>query len=99
MDDYARFRFSITCKTGDDAVLHCLRGLCQWSEEHSKPQIGWGGTTASSWKASGGRLTLRFTEAKFRDRFVLKANELLAGRWTIISTSDSDPAIRQRAVH
>jgi hypothetical protein len=98
MDDYAQFRYSVTCKTNDDAVLHCLRGLCQWSEKHAKPQIGWGGTTLSSWKDSGGLLTLRFTDTRFRDRFLLKANELLAGRWSVISTSDSDPAARQRSV-
>ena len=45
MDDYTKFRYSVTCETADSAVLHCLRALCQWAEEHPKPQIGWGGTT------------------------------------------------------
>ncbi len=40
--DHKLFKFSITCQTDDLAVLHCLRALCQYAEQHKKPQIGWG---------------------------------------------------------
>jgi hypothetical protein len=96
MDDYEKFRFSITCRTADDGVLNCLRALCQWAEEYPKQQIGWGGTTLASWKRSNGEFKLRFTDPNFRDRFVRKAQELLPDRWTALATNDNDPAKRQR---
>jgi hypothetical protein len=96
MDDYQKFRFSVTCQTDDEAVLHCLRALCQWAEEHAKPQIGWGGTTRSAWEKANHQFTLRFTAASHRQRFEQKADELLEGRWKIIAKSDHDPATRQR---
>jgi hypothetical protein len=97
--DHSQFHFSVTCQTADVAVLHCLRALCQWAEKHSKPQIGWGGTTGSSWKRSAGKLTLRFTKAEYRQNFIDKANELLSNRWKVISIDDNDPAKRQRPMH
>jgi hypothetical protein len=99
MDDYQRYHFSATCQTSDFAVLYCLRSLCQWAEQHVKPQIGWGGTTKTKWKASNGQLTLRFTDPAYRQNFVDKANELLDGRWTLLGTNDDDPAERQRPPH
>jgi hypothetical protein len=99
MDDYQRYRFSLTCRTDDLAVLYRLRALCQWAEEWRKPQIGWGGTTERSWETSGHCATFRFTQASHRDKFVTAAAELLAGRWEKIGESDEDPASRQRAPH
>jgi hypothetical protein len=96
MDDHQKFRFSITCETQDVAVLHCLRALCQWAEEHPKPQIGWGGTTKEAWELSKGKFTLRFTSAEYRERFVEKAKLLLSEHWTAVETSEHNPAVRQR---
>jgi len=48
--DHKLFKFSMTCQTDDLAVLHCLRALCQYAEQHKKPQIGWGGTGKSEWQ-------------------------------------------------
>jgi hypothetical protein len=99
VSDYERYHFSATCETSDSAVLHCLRALCQWAEEWKKPQIGWGGTGESDWKALDGKFTLRFTTPDYRRHFLDKADELLKGRWRLVSTNDNDPARRQRAPH
>src|SRR5579871_5228386 len=72
MDDYQKYRFSVTCETSDAAVLHCLRAICQWAEQYMKPQIGWGGTTERSWESNGGKLTLRFTATDYRKLFIEK---------------------------
>lgn len=80
--DYQKFKYSITCHTDDFAVVHCLRSLCEYIEENHMPQIGWGGTEKSDWKAAGNTITLRFTSPTYRDQFVDEANRLIAkGSW------------------
>ena len=94
--DYNLFKFSITCQTDELAVVFCLRALCQFAEKHMYPQIGWGGSGESSWRKNSNRITLRFTNPEYREIFSNQANHLLHGRWKLISTSDNDPAKRQR---
>ena len=94
--DHAKFRFSATCHTDDEAVLFCLRALCQFVEEHPKPQIGWGGTKTPEWRAAGNRLTLRFTRPEFRERFIREARRVLGDRWSLLGERDDDPARPQR---
>lgn len=97
--DYERCRFSITCHTDDIAVVHCLRALCECAADGVRPQIGWGGTKASEWRAAGNRITLRFATPESRKRFVDSALRLLpSGSWSEIARNDADPARRQRAV-
>jgi hypothetical protein len=97
---YERYRFSVTCRTDDLAVVFCLRALCQFASDDVLPQIGWGGTKESEWRAARNQITLRFTSAKSRDRFVGEATRLLpAGSWREVRSSDSDPARRQRPPH
>jgi len=48
--NHCKYHYSVTCKTDDPAVLHCLRALCQYSEKEEHPQIGWGGTKGNIWK-------------------------------------------------
>ena len=95
-DLHQRYRYSVTLETGDAAVLHCLRALCQHAERALSPQIGWGGTGEGAWKAQGGRFTLRFTDPSYREHFLAEARRLLSGHWTELSLSDSDPASPQR---
>jgi hypothetical protein len=94
--DHQKFHFSVTCHTTDPAVVFCLRALCQFTEKHPKQQIGWGGTGSKEWKDAGNTLTLRFTEPDYRDAFTREGERLLAGRWSIVATSDNDPASPQR---
>jgi hypothetical protein len=90
------FRYSITCKTNDLAVLHCLRALCQFAEKHKRPQIGWGGTGESKWRADSGQFILRFTKPEYREQFIEEANRLFSDYWTLISIHDNDSASPQR---
>lgn len=94
--DHKRFRFSATCRTDDAAVLHCLRAICQFAEKGVKPQIGWGGTGEREWRSRGGRFIVRFSSSEYRNAFLEEGNRLLAGRWTLLATSDDDPATPQR---
>jgi len=97
MDDYQRCRFSITCRTDDLAVVHCLRALCQYAEKGCRPQIAWGGTGEVSWQSAGKAITLRFTAPEYREVFVGKAKRLLPnGSWSEVNRSDNDPARRRR---
>jgi len=98
MDDHELFHFSAMCQTPDLAVLHCLRALCHWAERHPKRQIVWGGTTEASWRKSG-QLTLRFTSPSYRQNFIVEAGKLLKDRWTLVETSDNNPAKPKRRPH
>jgi hypothetical protein len=96
-EDYELCRYSITCSTDDLAIVHCLRALCEFAITDVRPQIGWGGTKATEWRAAGNQITLRFTTHESRERFVQEARRLLpAGSWAEVSRSDNDPAKRQR---
>lgn len=95
--DHPRFRYSVTCHTEDEAVLFCLRSLCQFSEGNPKPQIGWGGTGTDDWKKGGKSVTFRFTDPKYRSTFLSNAERLLRGHFTVVGSNDSDPATPQRA--
>jgi len=95
--DYQRCKYSITCTTDDLAVVHCLRALCEFAITDVKPQIGWGGTKASEWRAAGNQITLRFTTPESRDNFFEQAKRLLPDvLWSEVSRNDNDPARRQR---
>ena len=97
MDQYERCHYSITCRTDDLAVVHCLRALCQHNVKNCPPQIAWGGTSEKNWRASKNCITLRFTAPKQREVFVRDAKRLLPQcSWHEVSRSESDPAERQR---
>jgi len=94
--EHAKYHFSATCHTDDAAALHCLRALCQYAEQGRHPQIGWGGTKQSTWRAAGGEFTVRFTRPEFRDAFLGEAQRLLSGHWRFVKKNDTDPATPQR---
>jgi hypothetical protein len=96
-NDFERYHFSATSHTPDVAVLQCLKGLCQWAQRGVRhQQIGWGGCGEKDWLKRGEEVTFRFTSSERRDAWHAKANELLSGRWTLISTNDNDPASPQK---
>lgn len=96
MGNHALYKYSVTCRTEDLAVLHCLRALCQFAERHKAPQIGWGGTGVKEWQANSFNFKLRFTSPEYRTTFLEEANRLLPMRWELIATDDDDPASPQR---
>jgi hypothetical protein len=98
-EDYKRYHFSATFKTGDAAVLHCLRALCQWAQRDERsPNIGWGGSGENEW-AKATEATVRFTTPERRQQWQDKAQELLNGKWNLVRTDDNNPARRQRPHH
>jgi hypothetical protein len=98
--DFKRYHFSATFHTDDEAVLHCLRALCQWAQrDESNPNIGWGGTGRTRWQSEGNKATVRFTSEAKRQKWIDKAKTLLPTQWNLIGTADNDPASRQRVPH
>ena len=95
-ENHKLYKFSATIQTEDFAVLHCLRGLCQMWAGGKTPQAGWGGTDEDSWKKNNNKAVLRFTSAERRSSFEKDAARLLAGRWSLVARSDTDPAIPRR---
>jgi hypothetical protein len=93
---HEKFHYSVTCHTDDQAVLFCLRALCQFAEQAPMAQIGWGGTKTTAWKKNSHQFTVRFTAPQYRNVFIAEAERLLSGRWSVVSYSDSDPASPQR---
>ena len=97
-NDYERYHYSATFHTDDEAVLHCLRALCQWAQRSERsPNIGWGGTGEAVWRSSGKKATVRFTSELRRLEWINKAKELLPTHWNLADTRDDDPASRQRS--
>ena len=97
--DHEQFHFSVTVRTGDPAVVACLRALCYYSQRLTaagKRQIGWGGTTEEAWRMNNQRVTFRFTESEYRQEFIEVAERLLGGHWERCSISNNDPAAPQR---
>ncbi len=89
---HAAYRFSVTIRTDDIAVLHLLRALCRHCESGKYQQIGWSGTGEGDWRKNGHEATLRFTRAENRTSFIAQANLLLPGLWRLVATNDQDPA-------
>ncbi len=91
--ELAKYRYSITVETQDDAVLFCLRALWQYAERHPLPPTDRDLATTGEWRLGDGRITFRFSNPYNRGDFLGEATRLLAGKWTRISTSDSDPPL------
>jgi len=96
MGDHDRFRFSISVRTDDEAVLQCLRALSQFAQQTGNKRIPWGGTKKSDWLDGGRIATFRFTAERYRQDFVGEVERLLpSDLWQIVATSDDDPASPQ----
>ncbi|RGP45319.1 hypothetical protein AWH04_28310 [Rhodococcus erythropolis] len=95
--NYAACKHSATLKVTDEAVLSMLRGLAQYCESGTYPQISWGGTKVNHWLAARKHATFRFTKPDDREFFIKEATRLLpAETWELTRTSDHDPATPQR---
>ena len=93
MAQHAAYRFSVTIKTEDLAVLNCLRALSEFSQKSGNNRIPWGNTKDSDWSAAGDTATFHFSEPSFRDGFVFELSRLLPrDLWQEVRRSDTDPA-------
>ena len=93
---HSEYRFSITIKSDDLAVVNCLRSLAQHSQQKGNKRIPWGGTKDIDWKRDNHLVTFRFTTPEYREGFITHAKRLLPQElWSIAGKSDNDPASRQ----
>ncbi|MEK6707837.1 MAG: hypothetical protein AAB241_04240 [Pseudomonadota bacterium] len=93
---HAAYKFSITIKSDDLAVVNCLRSLSQHSQQSGNNRIPWGGTKDQDWKRDGHSVTFRFTTPEYRSGFLAEARRLLPiALWSVLRQNDSDPASPQ----
>ncbi len=96
MDTHRLFRFSLTCRTEDLAVVYCLRAIAEYSQKEINPRIAWGGTKDADWRRDQQCITFHFSSPENRERFVQTAQRTLArGSWNEVVRSDDDPAKHQ----
>ena len=89
---HAEYRYSITCRTEDEAVLSCLRALADFAERSHRKKIAWGNTGKKEWDRDNHCVTFHFSSRRFREDFRQHANKLLGGTRCERRESDSDPA-------
>jgi hypothetical protein len=55
--EHSDYRFSVTSRTDDLAVVGCLRALADFSQKSGNKRIAWGGTTDAYWRRNGHSVT------------------------------------------
>ena len=97
MGELQAFKFSVTMRAADLAVVSGLRALSEHCQQTGNKRIPWRGTGEDDWRRSGGRVTFRFTTQQYRADFIAEAKRMLLGTtWSVVDQSDNDPAIPQR---
>lgn len=93
MSDHHKYRYSITIRTDDLAVVNCLRSLSQYSQKTGNNRITWGNTKGSDWKRANHCVTFRFTSPEYREGFLFEVKRLLPNHlWNEYARNDNDPA-------
>jgi hypothetical protein len=96
MSQHLEYRYSITIKTDDDPVLHCLRALSQYAQISGNKRIPWGGTKKEDWERDGHRATFHFSQPTYRQIFIEQVSRILPKNlWEQVAESDHDPAAPQ----
>jgi hypothetical protein len=96
MSHHKDYKFSITIRTDDLAVVYCLRALAKYSQKTGNNQIPWGGTKNSDWERDGHSVKFRFSKSEYRAGFLAEAKCLLpAELWSMADHCDNDPASPQ----
>jgi len=96
MNRHAKYHYSVTIKTDDEAILQCLRALSQYAQITGNKRIPWGGTKKRDWEKDNHRVTFHFSKREYRDSFIEEASRLLAiDLWKKVSENDNDPATPQ----
>ena len=90
---HVAYKFSVTIKSDDLAVVNCLRAIAQFSQQSGNNRIPWGGTKDQDWKRDGHAVTFRFTTPEYRSGFIAEARRLLPqALWSVVRESNNDPA-------
>lgn len=93
MSQHTMYRYSITIKTDDLAVLHCMRALSAYAQLMGNTRIPWGGTKKEDWERDDNHITFHFSKSEYRESFIEEISRLLPkGSWEKISQSNDDPA-------
>lgn len=87
---YQKFRYSITCRSSEEAVLHCLKALADYAEGGGHKNHTCLEASMAEWNRPD-RVTLRFTSENNRSAFSKLARELLGDRWAQYDARDDDP--------
>jgi len=96
MSQHVMYRYSVTIKTDDLAVLHCLRALSAYAQLTGNTRIPWGGTKKEDWGRDNHHVTFHFSKPEYRESFIKEASRLLArDLWEKVRQSDNDPATPQ----
>ena len=96
MSLHSSYRFSVTIRSDDLAVVNCLRSLSEFSQKSGNNRIPWGGTKDRDWKRDGHSVTFRFTMPEYRAGFLAEAKRLLpTSLWSVAAQSDNNPAKRK----
>jgi hypothetical protein len=87
-------RYSVTCVTHDEAVLHCLNALAYFAEctgaggEPGSPVALTGLAWPEGWEPEDGQVTFHFSDPRRRGLFLGEATRLLPGKWTRAAATD-----------
>jgi hypothetical protein len=96
MSQHMMYRYSVTIKTDDLAVLHCLRALSAYAQRTGNTRIPWGGTKKEDWERDNRHVTFHFSKPEYRESFIKEAFRLLPrDLWNKVRQSDNDPASPQ----
>lgn len=93
---HADYKFSVTMKSDDLALVNCLRALSAHSQRTGNTRIPWGGTKEEDWRRDGHCVTFHFNRKDYRSSFMGEVSRLLPGNlWSVVNQSDNDPAKKQ----
>jgi hypothetical protein len=87
MDDF-KYHFTVTLKTDDEAVLHCLRGLSHYAQRTGKKMATWGGTGKGEWVRDHHCVKFRFSSDGYRNKFIEEASRLFSGKFEKVGVED-----------
>ena len=82
------FRYRITVRTDDIAILCALRGLVHCSQKQGPVNTSWGGTGEKEWRNANHQVTFKFTRPEYRESFKREAKRLLLSGWSVLSEDD-----------
>ena len=86
--------YSVSMRSGDLAVVGCLRALSQHCQKTGNARIPWGGTSREEWKRKGKVVTFHFSEPGYREDLIREAARLLpSALYSIVEQKDDDPAV------
>lgn len=82
------FRYRVTIRTDDLAVLCAIRGLVHCCQKEGPVNTAWGGTGEKEWRDANHQVTFKFSRQQYRGTFLKEAGRLLPSLWSKVSEHD-----------